>query len=122
MSTDDSANNTGRQFFRIPLEDPDIATITIGGKSFEVINLASTGVGIYLDEADTFSPDERITDIELTIHEQTCRVRGRIVHVSPSDINYLCGIELLDLDDEAQAMLQGFVDRHKSSLFSFMPD
>ena len=122
MSADDAANNTGRNFFRIPLEDPGVATIKIDGKSFEVINLASTGVGIYLEDADTFTPEDNITDIELTIHDKTCHVVGRIVHVSPADINFLCGIELLNLNEEAESMLQGFVNQHKSSLFSFMPD
>jgi len=122
MSADDSADNTGRHFFRIPIEDPEIATISIDGKTFDIINLASSGVGIYLEDADRFTPEEKVADIKLTIHGKTCTVKGRIVHVTPSDINFLCGIEILDLDEEAMAMLQGFVDQHKSSLFSFMPD
>lgn len=122
MSADDSANNTGRNFFRIPIEDPEIATISIDGKSFEVINLASSGVGIYLKDANKFAPEDQVADIQLTIHGKTCTVKGRIVHVTPSDVNFLCGIELLDLDEEATKMLAGFVDQHKSSLFSFMPD
>lgn len=116
------SDNTGRLFFRIPLEDPTIATIVINGRNFDIINLASRGVGIYLEEADTFAPEETISDIELTIHGKTCKVAGRIVHVSPGDINYLCGIELLNLPAEAKEILQGFVDQHKASLFSFMPD
>ena len=112
----------GRAFFRIPIENPNLAKITINGKSYDIINLANSGVGIYLDNADTFFSKDEITNITLTINDKSCQVNGKIVHVSPTDINYMCGIELINMSPEAQEILHGFIDNHKASLFSFMPD
>ncbi len=113
---------SGRKFFRIPVDDPSKVSITIAAKHFNVVNVAPGGVGIYLDHADTFAQGEKITDIVLTIDDVSCDITGNIAHISPEDMYYLCGIELSDMNQETSALLQRFVDNHKASLFSCMPD
>ncbi|MEN8257232.1 MAG: PilZ domain-containing protein [Thermodesulfobacteriota bacterium] len=121
MAAQETEEKVGRKFFRIPIEAPQEASITIADQTFSVINVASHGVGIYLEDPDTFDVDKEITDINLTINGKSCSVRGRIAHVTPTSIHYLCGIEIIEMSQEANEILQGFIDDHKASLFSFMP-
>lgn len=121
MAAQEQQEKVGRKFFRIPIEDPQDGSVTINGQQYTVINVASHGVGIYLEDADTFDIDTEITDIDLAINGKTCTVKGRIAHVTPTSIHYLCGIEILEMDQQATDLLQGFIDQHKASLFTFMP-
>ncbi|MBU0680335.1 MAG: PilZ domain-containing protein [Proteobacteria bacterium] len=121
MAAKEKQEKVGRKFFRIPLEDPHDASITINGKKFAVINVASHGVGIYLEDADTFDIDTELTDVDLSINGTSCTVKGRIAHVTPASIHYLCGIEIIEMTQQAADILQGFIDQHNASLFSFMP-
>ncbi len=121
MAAQDKQGKVGRKFFRIPLEESQDASVTISGQQYTVINVASHGVGIYLEDADTFDIDDEITDIDLSISGHTCTIKGRIAHVTPSNIHYLCGIEIIEMDQKATDILQGFIDQHNASLFSFMP-
>lgn len=120
MAEEHEKQTTGRKFFRIPLEDPQEASVRIKGHHYNVINVTSQGVGIYLENADTFEVDNEITDINLTINGKSCNVKGRIAHVTPTSIHYLCGLEIIDMDQDASELLKGFIDQHKASLFSFM--
>ena len=119
--TDDTSDG-GRKFFRIPVDETSKVNITIGGTSFDVVNVAAGGVGIYLDNVNTFTAGDDIADIVLTIDTTSCNVKGIIAHVSPEDSNYLCGIEILEMDNKTKELLQRFIDDHRASLFSFMPD
>ena len=76
-------------FFRIPVDETSKVGVTIASKQYNVLNLASGGVGIYLDKADSFAKGETVTDIVLTIDDVSCHVTGCIAHVSPEDIDYL---------------------------------
>lgn len=121
MAAQEKQGKVGRKFFRIPIEDPQDGVVTINGQTYTVINVASNGVGIYLEDADTFVIDTELTDIGLSINGATCTVKGRIAHVTPTSIHYLCGIEIIEMDKQATDLLQGFMDQHKASLFTFMP-
>ncbi len=121
MTAQEKEDKVGRKFFRIPIEDPQDASVTIDGQKYAVINVASHGVGIYLEDADIFDVNTEITDIDLSINGESCTVKGRIAHVTPASIHYLCGIEIIEMDQQATNVLQGFIDQHKASLFTFMP-
>lgn len=120
--TDNDDSDGGRKFFRIPVDETSKVSITISGSSYEVVNVAAGGVGIYLDNIDTFATGDKIKDIVLTIDTTSCEVKGCIAHVSPEDTSCLCGIELLDMDEQTRDLLKRFIDDHRASLFSFMPD
>lgn len=121
MATQDTQEKVGRKFFRIPLDNNPDASVTIKGQKYTVVNVASRGVGICLEDADTFDIDTEITDVDLSFNGTTCTVKGRIAHVTPTSLHYLCGIEIVEMSQQAADILQGFVDRHNASLFSFMP-
>ncbi len=121
MAAQETQGKVGRKFFRIPIEDTQDASVTINGDKYTVINVASHGVGIYLEDADTFDVDSEITDIDLFINGNSCTVKGRIAHITPSSIHYLCGIEIVEMEQQAADILQGFIDQHNASLFTFLP-
>lgn len=120
--TADNNTDGGRKFFRIPIDDSSNVSISIQGKGYQVLNVAAGGVGIYLNNIDTFSTGDEIENIVLTIDSTSCDVTGRIAHVSPNNDRFLCGIELLAMDQKTNDLLQRFIDNHRASLFSFMPD
>lgn len=119
--TDDNSNG-GRKFFRIPIDETSKVNIAIGGTNYEVVNIAAGGVGIYLDNINTFATGDNITDIVLTIDTTSCKVKGCIAHISAEDVSCLCGIELIEMDQQTKELLKRFIDDHRASLFSFMPD
>lgn len=119
---DSDKTDGGRKFFRIPVDDSSKVTISIGDTNYQVVNLAARGVGIYLDNIETFTTGEQVKDITLTIDTTSCTAKGCIAHISPGDAKCLCGIELLEMDDQTRNLLKNFIDNHKASLFSFMPD
>lgn len=121
MAAQEKQDKVGRKFFRIPLEEHHDASVTIKGEKYRVINVASHGVGIYMEDADTFDTDTELTDVDLSINGVSCTIKGRIAHVTPASIHYLCGIEIIEMSQQAADILQGFVDQHNASLFSFMP-
>lgn len=121
MAAKEKEKKTGRNFFRIPVEDIHDASITIKGTKYSVINIATQGVGFYLEDTNTFEVDTELLDINLSLNGVTTTIKGRIAHVSPSNIHYLCGIEIIDMNEQTADLLQGFIDQHKASLFSFMP-
>ena len=112
----------GRKFFRIPIDDSSKVKMTIGGANYQVINIAAGGIGIYLDNIETFTKGEQIKDITLTIGTMSCTAKGCIAHISPGNTDYLGGIELVEMDKKTSELLQNFIDNHKASLFSFIPD
>jgi len=102
----------GRKFFRIPIDDSSKVKISIDNTSYQIVNVAAGGVGIYLDNIDTFATGEQIKDIKLTIDAVSCTTKGCIAHISPKDNNCLCGIELLDMDEQTSEILKDFIDNH----------
>ena len=107
---EEEEKKTGRNFFRIPVEDIHDASITIKETKYSVINIATHGVGFYLEDTDTFEVDTELLNIDLSLNGVTTTIKGRIAHVSPSNINYLCGIEIIDMNEQTA-----------DSLFYFMP-
>ncbi len=117
--TDNDSTEGGRQYFRIPVDETSKVTITLNGVSYKVINVAAGGIGIYLEDVNTFKKGAKVTDIVLTINDTSCETQGCIAHISPNDTTYLCGIQLLEMDQQTTDLLQQFIDDHQASLFSF---
>ncbi len=118
----DNNSNGGRKFFRIPIDETSKISITIADTSYEIVNIAAGGVGIYLDNINTFVTGDNVTDIVLTIDTVSCKVKGCVAHISAEDVGCLCGIELIEMDHQTKELLKRFMDDHRASLFSFMPD
>jgi len=109
--------NVVREFFRIPVSEVDPVEIKIDGVPYEVANVASNGIGITVNKPELFQGDDRKHDVDLTIAGSTYQSIGEIVHISPGDSGYLCGIELIDLDEDVYLQLQDYMHRNRVSLF-----
>ncbi|MDH3393239.1 MAG: PilZ domain-containing protein [Desulfobulbaceae bacterium] len=108
-----------RDIFRIPVLATDKVTALIEKQSFPVINLGSKGLGILLTDEETFPVSDQIFDISLQINGKQFELQGKIVHASPHDSgNYLCGVELVDMDSECERTIADYIKKHRSSMFT----
>lgn len=109
-----------RKSFRGPVAESDAAEVQINDQRFSVIDIGNRGVGIALPEPDSLSTGETYT-ITLILHGKSFTLEGRVKHISPSASgHYLAGIELLNLDEEAEQKLQTFLQRKRAQMFGFM--
>jgi len=95
--TNEDIQKISRNSFRIPINESDNVTLQINNNPYEIINITSVGISIYLVYADVFSIGDIIDTIELDIDGDFLTFQGRVRHISPRDSDgYLCGIELID--------------------------
>jgi len=115
--TEDSAFH--RHFFRLPVDESAKMKVMIDGREFQVVNLACSGVGIRLLKRDVFYADDHLKQIELEIEGKCLCSPGRVVHVSlDDDESWLCGINLVELGKEGQAILRNYIDHCREVLFA----
>ncbi|MEA3547383.1 MAG: PilZ domain-containing protein [Thermodesulfobacteriota bacterium] len=108
-----------RNFFRLPVDTSAKIKVRIDGREYRVVNLANSGVGIRLLQRDVFQSDDHLNQVELEIEGKCLSSRGRVVHVSlDDDGSWLCGVELVELDKEGQAVLRDYVDHCREVLFA----
>lgn len=108
-----------RQIYRVPIANNDEVNVSVDGSEYEVVNLGSQGIGIRLSEPVPFRVDGRNHEIDLRIEGNLLHLSGEIVHVTPYDAdNYLCGIKLIDMDEESHRRLLGCVYRIRADLFT----
>lgn len=107
-----------RDIFRIPVLESHDITALLENQHFPVINLGSKGVGILLTEEDTFPVSDQVFDISLSLMGKKFELQGKIVHVSPHESgNYLCGIELIDLNSECKQTIADYIKKFRSNMF-----
>jgi len=107
-----------RDIFRIPVLESHDVTALLEKQLYPVINLGSKGLGILLIESEAFPVSDQIFDISLRLMGKTFELQGKIVHVSPHETgNYLCGIELIDLDNDCKQTIADYIKNHRSSMF-----
>lgn len=107
-----------RHFFRLPVDKSATIKVRIDGREYPAVNLACSGVGIRLLQRDIFQMDDHLNQVELEIEGKCLHSRGRVVHISLDDESWLCGVELLELDKEGQAVLMDYVDHCREALFA----
>jgi len=107
-----------RDIFRIPVLETHDVTALLEKQNFPVINVGSKGIGILLTDEESFPVSDQIFDIMLRLMGKEFELQGKIVHVSPHESgNYLCGIELLDLNNECEQTIASYIKNHRSSMF-----
>lgn len=108
-----------RDIFRIPVHPSDKVTALIEQQSFPVINLGSRGLGILLTDEETFPVSDQTFDITLQISEKQFELQGKIVHASPHESgSYLCGVELVGMDNQCEQTIADYIKKHRSSMFT----
>ncbi len=111
-----------RKSFRLPISQSETVTASISGKKYDVVNIVGServGIGIRLKKKDIFSAGEEISGIQLVLKSSLVKLKGIVLHVSPDGSGrYLCGIELIKLDDETLTTLRKFIMESHANLFT----
>ena len=117
--TDKKAQKTTRKSFRGPVARSDAAEVQIGKKRYRLVDIGNKGIGIALQKPDALTVGETHT-MKLLLQKQSLELQGIVKHISPSaSDHYLCGIELLNLDKDAEQKLQSFLQHKRDQLFDF---
>ena len=97
-------------------------TASIEGKKYDDVNIVGServGIGIRLKKKDTFAVGEKLTAIQLILKSSLVKIKGIVLHVSPDGSGrYLCGIELINLDDNTLTALRKFILESHANLFT----
>lgn len=116
------AEDVTRHSFRSPVPAAAHITATIADQQYAVADIGSHGIGILVAEGSVLPPGQTC-DLTLTLGNESIRLRGLIRHVTKDEEAnaFHCGIQLLDLNREAEQRLQEFVLRQRHHLFTRPP-
>jgi len=106
-----------RHVFRLPIEEGDNVSLEINDRTYEVINLGTNGIGILLDDEDSFAAGQPIENVVLHLDTEHLQLKGRVVHVSPREFQLICGIEFVRMTGDEENKMLNFLRRHRESLF-----
>lgn len=107
-----------RHSFRCPVSGVDAVEVQINDQKFDLIDIGSRGIGITLPEADTFAIDDTVA-VKLLLQEKSFSLDGQIKHISSLGSGlHLCGIELINLDQDSEQQLQTFLQTKRVNLFA----
>lgn len=106
-----------RHVFRIPLTEDNIVSVSIEGKKFQLINIVEKGIGVLVDTEATFRIGQALKAIDLNLNEQTLFLQGKVMHLSPRDFQFICGIKFTRLTHKDEKKILAFLDRQKHKLF-----
>ncbi|MBU0731035.1 MAG: PilZ domain-containing protein [Proteobacteria bacterium] len=106
-----------RQCFRLQLTGSEVITADIKDDTFEIVDLGINGVGITLKYGNLFSVGEELT-LSLTLDGKKFSLQGVVVHISPDTYdNFLCGIELINLDKDSAKKFETYFQQHRAKIF-----
>ena len=104
-----------RQTFRVPVEDKDNVKIVYDDIEYDVVDIATKGIGIRATKLDKFSMGDILKPIRVVIKDKTFRLEGEIVHVTPETADTsICGIKFINMSNEAREMLLEYLQNHGS--------
>jgi hypothetical protein len=106
-----------RHVFRLPIEEGDNVSLEINDRTYEVINLGTNGIGILLDDEDSFAAGQPLENVMLHLDTEHLRLKGKVVHVSPREFQLICGIEFVQMTGDEENKMLNFLRGHRESLF-----
>ncbi|ADH85537.1 PilZ domain-containing protein [Desulfurivibrio alkaliphilus] len=106
-----------RHSFRLPVSGLDEVTVKINGREREIFNLSNHGIGVRFRPPEAFDPEGPPLAVELKLGDVDLRLTGKVVHISREGNDYLCGIDLVDLDETSRQHLLAHVARLRAQLF-----
>lgn len=130
---EDSLNKTGyvpiennlelkgivRKYFRLPASNLDEIKVQINDQQYDIIDIFSDGIGIYLPLPGIFSVCEVLNSIKLTVQEEIFKLYGKVVHISSYEHgNYHCGIKFIDQDEESERSISEYIRINRIKMFS----
>lgn len=107
-----------RKNYREPMLDEDQVRAEIEGASHRICNIGSRGLGLIVPSLSGFLAGSSY-GITLHIGDNTLALRGKVTHISPSEISgeCHCGVEFIDLSKEDEQTLHHFLTEHHARLF-----
>lgn len=107
-----------RKYFRISVEGNEDISIKVNDAVYDVIDVGDHGIGIRLTSEDIFFSVDDELPIELKIKGVVHKLQGKVVHISPSGPEeFLCGIDLINLDKESKDELMGYLQACREKVF-----
>ncbi len=107
-----------RKYFRITFNGNDAFSIKIYNIPYKIIDLSDSGIGIRLTAEDILVAEGDELPLELGIANQVHKLRGKVVHVSPSGVADLyCGIEFINIDTKIKAKLLEYLKSYREKIF-----
>lgn len=107
-----------RKNYREPILDDDTVCAEIDGHIHRVCDVGSRGLGLIVPSLGGFLTG---TAYNVTLHvgDNTIALRGKVSHISPSEISgeCHCGIEFIDMNQKDEHTLQHFLATHHARLF-----
>lgn len=108
-----------REYFRLPVSNQDEVKVQINDQQYDVVDILSWGIGIYLSRPEIFSIGEELDSIKLTVQGRIFKLHGWVVHISPYEYgNYRCGIKFIDQDKESERIISEYIKSNRTKLFS----
>ena len=108
-------SNKIRQTYRVQVAEGEHIKVIINDIEYEVVDIASKGVGLRITKLDKFSVGEIVKPIRMVLHNKTFRLTGKIVHVtSEGPETSLCGVEFVNLTDESRAVLLDYLKNNSA--------
>ncbi len=108
-----------RKYFRLPSSKPDEIKVQINDQQYDIIDILSDGIGIYLPLPGIFSVGEVLNSIKLTVQEEIFKLYGEVIHISSYEHgNYRCGIKFIDQDEENERSISEYIRINRVKMFS----
>ena len=108
-----------RKYFRLPASNPDEVKVKINDQQYDIIDIASEGIGIHLPRPGIFSAGKELNSLKLTVQRRIFKLYGEVVHISSCEHgNYLCGIKFIDQDEESERIISEYIKINRAKLFS----
>ena len=107
-----------RKLFRVNVTGRDDISVKINNVEYEVIDVGDNGIGIKLSPEDIFISVDDELQFVLNIKGASHSVQGKVVHISPEGPGeLLCGIQLINPDEESNKHLLDYVKSCKENIF-----
>ena len=108
-----------RKYFRLPASNPDEIKVQINDQQYDIIDILSDGIGIYLPLPGIFSVGEVLNSIKFTVREEIFKLYGEVVHISSYEHgNYRCGIKFIDQEEESERSISEYIRINRVKMFS----
>jgi c-di-GMP-binding flagellar brake protein YcgR len=114
---DDTAPHL-RHFYRVPVHNEKHAvSIFISEIGYKVSDISHTGIGLLVEDSQTFEVGERLEACRLQFDEiDLTGLTGKIVHCSPHEGFWKFGIQWMDMTDVSKQEMDTLLARLKEKV------
>ncbi len=108
-----------RQFFRVPVNEEHVVSILISDIGYRVSEINQTGIGLLLENNQTFEVGERLDSCRLHFDNiSLIDLTGKIVHCSPCEDLWKFGIQWIGMNDSQKQQMEDLLSRLKKRVMA----